>query len=632
MWWHFEESEEGVRRQSFGVLLRKVAPLFWPQRRYLLGAYGLLLVITASSLAGPVILQHVVDVLKQFLDSDLTADAAINQVLLLGVVYLAITSIGAAVGYLQAITLFRLGINIITGLKARLFEHVLHLGLDFHEQHTPGKLISRVESDSETLAQLFGDISVNLLRNLLLFFGILIVLCVKDFSIAAWILLLIPVLFGATFVFLSFMRKYWREWRARWAVVTGYVTEYVQGIEVIQQFNYEGRAAERMREVNFGKYRVEVPSQFLDYGFWGGFLYGEILAIIIVLTIGVKGFFAGTLSIGVLVMFIEFIRQMFQPIMQLSEQLNFIQRSLVSVERVFSILETKPAVQDGNASAGDLHFNHEVKFEGVWFAYEGENWIVRNLNFTIPKGRKIALVGASGGGKSTIVNLLLRFYDPQRGRILVDGRDIREFPVAAWRKLIGLVLQDVFLFPGSVADNIRVFDEAIPLTRVQEVAGVTRAAEFIANLPGGYDGELAERGANLSVGERQLLSFARALAYDPPLLVLDEATSSVDPHTERMVQEALDRLLAGRTAVIVAHRLSTILNADRIMLIHDGEVAESGPHTDLLALDGLYAKLFRLQFGLDGPGLDTNGDPPNGEADEITPALPVAGLGPEGVA
>ncbi len=350
MWWHFEESEEGVRRQSFGTLLRKVLPLFWPQRRYLLGAYGLLLIITASSLTGPIILQNVIDLLKQYIDNGLPQQDAIRRLFILGGIYLVITSSGAAVGYLQAITLFRLGINIITGLKARLFEHVLHLGLDFHEQHTPGKLISRVESDTETLAQLFGDVSVNLLRNLLLFIGILVVLCLTDFAIAGWILLLVPVLFGATFVFLSFMRKYWREWRARWAMVTGYVTEYVQGIEVIQQFNYERRATERMREVNFGKYKVEVPSQFLDYGFWGGFLYGEILAIIIVLTIGVKGVFAGTLSIGVLVMFIEFIRQMFQPIMQLSEQLNFIQRSLISVERVFSILETRPTIEDGAGS------------------------------------------------------------------------------------------------------------------------------------------------------------------------------------------------------------------------------------------------------------------------------------------
>jgi len=588
MWWHFDESDEGVRRQTVRELIPKILPLFRPHRRYLLAAFGLLIFITASQLIGPLVLQYIID----------EAIPANNVRMLLGAagLYVVVATGGAGVGYLQAITLFKLGINIITDLKSRLFSHVLHLGLDFHEKLSPGQLISRVESDTETLKELFGDVAVNLLRNLMLFFGILTVLCIKNFAIAAYILLLIPLLFGATFIFLVYMRRFWREWRAQWAVVTGYVTEYVQGIDVIQQFNYEERARQRMKEVNLGKYRVEVPAMFFEYSFWGAFLYGEIIAIIIVLIIGVRGVFAGTVTVGVLVLFIEYIRQMFWPIMQLSEQLNFIQRSLVSVERVFGILETEPAVKDGPRPASELSFEREIAFENVWFAYEEGNWILRDVSFKIEKGKKLALVGTSGGGKSTIVNLLLRFYDPQKGRITVDGRDIRDFPVKAWRRHIGLVLQDIFLFPGSVADNLRVFDDKVPVDRVKEVAAVTRADRVIGNLPGGYEGELAERGHNLSVGERQLVSFARALVYDPPLLVLDEATSSVDPHTERMVQEALDRLLRGRTAVIVAHRLSTIVNSDLVLLIHNGEVAERGRHDELLALDGLYAKLFKLQF------------------------------------
>jgi len=588
MWWHFDESDEGVRRQTVRELIPKILPLFRPHRHYLLAAFGLLIFITASQLIGPLVLQYIID----------EAIPANNVRMLLGAagLYVVVATGGAGVGYLQAITLFKLGINIITDLKSRLFSHVLHLGLDFHEKLSPGQLISRVESDTETLKELFGDVAVNLLRNLMLFFGILTVLCIKNFAIAAYILLLIPLLFGATFIFLVYMRRFWREWRAQWAVVTGYVTEYVQGIDVIQQFNYEERARQRMKEVNLGKYRVEVPAMFFEYSFWGAFLYGEIIAIIIVLIIGVRGVFAGTVTVGVLVLFIEYIRQMFWPIMQLSEQLNFIQRSLVSVERVFGILETEPAVKDGPGPASELSFEREIAFENVWFAYEEGNWILRDVSFKIEKGKKLALVGTSGGGKSTIVNLLLRFYDPQKGRITVDGRDIRDFPVKAWRRHIGLVLQDIFLFPGSVADNLRVFDDKVPVDRVKEVAAVTRADRVIGNLPGGYEGELAERGHNLSVGERQLVSFARALVYDPPLLVLDEATSSVDPHTERMVQEALDQLLRGRTAVIVAHRLSTIVNSDLVLLIHNGEVAERGRHDELLALDGLYAKLFKLQF------------------------------------
>lgn len=609
MWWHFEESEEGVRRQTLRELLPKLLPLFRPHRRLLFTALALLILVTASQLVGPLVLQYIID--KAIPSADIAG------LLQAAALYLAIATGGAGVGYLQAIALFKLGIGIVTDLKARLFGHVLKLGLDFHEQHSPGKLLSRVESDTETLNQLFSSVSVELLRNGILFLGIIAVLFVKNYTIAAWVSLLLPLLFGATFWYVGKMRVMWREMRARVAVVTGYTAEYVQGIEVIQQFNYQPRARQRMYEVNLNKYRIDVPAMFFEYTFWGGFLMGEILADMIVLYFAVRGVFNGTVSLGTLVLFIEYIRQLFQPIMQLSEQINFMQRSLVSVERVFGILETKTNVQDGPQPAEQLQFVQEIKFENVWFAYEdadpaaeansadntaGPAWILRDVSFSIRKGQKIALVGTSGGGKSTIVNLLLRFYDPQRGQITVDGQDIREFPVASWRALIGLVLQDIYLFPGSVLDNLRVFDDSVSEALVEQAAQVASAESIIAKLPGNYQGELSERGANLSVGERQLISFARALAADPPMLVLDEATSSVDPHTERQVQEALDRLLAGRTAVIVAHRLSTILSADNILLIHAGKIAESGQHDALLALDGLYAKLFRLQFAVEDNG------------------------------
>jgi ATP-binding cassette subfamily B protein len=588
MWWHFDESDEDVRKQTVWELLPKVLRLFRSHVKYLILALFLLIPITAAQLAGPWVLKHIID--------EVIPKNDIPGLFKTAGVYVVIVAAGAGVGYMQAITLFRLGINILTDLKQRMFQHVLNLGLDFHEKTPPGKLLSRVEGDTETLKQLFGDVSVNLTRNMLLFVGILVMLVEFDFGIAIWILMLVPFLFAAAIIYVMKMRRFWRAWRTQWAIVLGYVTEYVQGIDVIQQFNYQSRARERMHEVNLGKFRVEVPAMFIEYTFWGAFLYGEIIALIIVLLVGIHRVFAGQTSVGTLVAFFEYIRQMFAPIMQLSEQLNFIQRGLISVERVFGILETEPSIKDGPAPAQQLFFEKEIRFENVWFAYEGENWILRDVSFTIPKTQKIALVGSSGGGKSTVINLLLRFYDPQKGRITVDGRDIRDFPVRAWRELIGLVLQDIYLFPGTVLDNLRVFEPDIPVERVKEASKIARADWIIERLPGQYEGELAEKGANLSVGERQLISFARALVNDPPLLVLDEATSSVDPHTERLVQEALDRLLAGRTAVIVAHRLSTIVNSDLILVINNGEVVESGTHLELLEADGLYARLHKLQF------------------------------------
>jgi ATP-binding cassette subfamily B protein len=275
-----------------------------------------------------------------------------------------------------------------------------------------------------------------------------------------------------------------------------------------------------MYETSHSKFRIEALSSFFDYGFWGVFMFGEIVALVLVLVVGVKGVFEGTVTIGTLVAFLQYIQMMFQPIMQLSEQLNFVQRSLISVERVLGILETEPSISDGPRAAGDLSFDGEIKFENVWFAYKHVErddggsateppeweWVLKDVSFTIPKGETYALVGASGGGKSTIVNLLLRFYDPQQGRILVDGQDIREFPVKAWRERIGLVLQDVFLFPGSVADNLRVFDDNVPLEHVRKSAELTFASRIIEHLPDSYEGELAERGGNLSVGERQLIA------------------------------------------------------------------------------------------------------------------------------
>jgi len=556
--------------------------LFW-------GGFLLLIPVTVASLAPGLILAHLFD--------SVLSSGDYEAVLMWAVGLLGIVGAGAFLGYLQSIILFRLGLLIITDLKDRLFRHTLDLGLDFHEDHSPGKLLSRVENDTETLGALFGEIAINLVKNIVMSIAVLAILCYKNFVIGAWILGLMPILFGGVFVFLTFIRKFWMEIRARTAVVYSYVAEYMQGVEVIQQFNYQATAEARMHEVNWARFSIRIPAAIYGSVFWAGFLFGEIVAIMIVIWIGYREIVAGTLTIGFLVMFIEYLRLMYMPILQLSHQFMFVQNSLVSVERVFGILERERTVVDGTAPPEELKFENEIAFENVWFSYgDDENWVLEDVSFKIKKGDQLALVGISGGGKSTIVNLLLRFYDPSRGRITVDGRDIKDFSVETWRSFMGLVLQDIYLFPGTVTDNLRLFDKTLAIEKVKEVSVTAHADVIIDKLPGGYEEELSERGSNLSVGERQLLSFARALAHDPTLLVLDEATSSVDPHTERLVQDALEKLLTGRTSLIVAHRLSTIVNSDRILLIEHGKIAESGTHDELVKLGGIYSKLYNIQF------------------------------------
>jgi ATP-binding cassette subfamily B multidrug efflux pump len=594
MWWHWDETEEGIRTISIKEMVRKLFPLFRPYLKSILLAFFLLLAITGTRVIGPYLLGRVI--IDRFI-----VDKNIAGITYTGAIYLCIVAVGVILAYFQAIVLFKIGISMITDFKYRMFKHIMHLDLDFFHENPPGKLISRVEHDADTIRNLFGEVLVNLLSNFFLFIGFFTIMFFMNWRLTLYVALLIPIMFGAVFFFLKKIRRWYKEMRARWAIITGYTTEYVQGVDVIQQFNYEDHARRRMHEVNLGKYKIEVPASFIEYGFWGGFIFGEIAAIAIILLLGAKyalnpGVYGEMISIGLIIAFVEYIRQMFWPIIQVGEQLNFIQRAFVSAERIFGILEREPKVIDGPVQTQELEFNKEIVFENIWFAYEGEEWILKDVSFRLPKGNRLALVGASGGGKSTIVNLLLRFYDPQRGRITIDGVDIREYPVAAWRSLMGLVLQDIFLFPGSVKDNLSVFKEDVDLEKIKRVSEIVRANRFIEKLPGGYDGELAERGANLSVGERQLLSFARALTNNPPVLMLDEATSAVDPYTERLIQEAIEKLLEGRTAVIVAHRLSTILSSDEILLIHDGEVAEHGTHQELLTLAGLYAKLYKLQF------------------------------------
>jgi ATP-binding cassette subfamily B protein len=576
-----------------GKTLRRLLPFLAPHKRTLLAALGTITVVTACQILPFLILKWVVDTAIEEKRVDWVIWGAIGSA--------AAFFLGAGVAYVQQVMLTKMGLSIVTALKQGIFDHVMALGTLFHDRNAVGKLISRTESDAEQIKELFSNVGIQLLSSVVLFVTTLGVLLWSNFEVAWVFLLLVPVLSAATWWFLLTVRKIYREGRKKAAELTGMVAEYVQGVPVVQHYGQKERALDTLGEKNLSKYRIDMKGWTLDYAFWGVFMYFEIVALAAVLWIATP-IIPADFTVGQLVLFLTLTRKVFEPIMGLGEQLNQIQRGLASADRVFDLLDTPIDVGDDPGSKDEAAFESAVKFENVSFSYDGKTDVLHDISFTVAKGEQVALVGPSGGGKSTLVGLLCRFMLPTKGRITSDGEDLRSFTRRAWRSRLGLVLQEIYLFPGTVDENLRVLDESVSRERVIGAARAVTADRFIEHMPGTYDAELKERGSNLSLGERQILSFARALTVDPAILVLDEATSSVDPETEKRIQESLERLLHGRTAVIVAHRLQTIRKADRILVIMDGRIAEEGDHETLYALGGTYRELYDLQALANGGG------------------------------
>jgi ATP-binding cassette subfamily B protein len=416
---------------------------------------------------------------------------------------------------------------------------------------------------------------------------------------------IIPVVTVALYFYHRVTTPKWLEIRKRMADVTASLTEFIQGMEIIQIFDRAGTVRGRMNGVSKRKYKPQLVAELIVVVMFNFIFYLESLVIALVLYFGARWVGAGDLTIGVLVMFITYVRMFFEPIHLAAEEVAAIQKAVAGAKRIFGLLETDEVIPDPVRPVEWSGLQSGIAFDDVWFSYSGDdNHALKGVSFTIPRGNRFALAGVTGGGKSTVINLLLRFYDPQRGRILVDGIDIRDIAIEDLRKRFGLVLQDIFIFPGNVASNISLSAGGDNGDRVVEACRAVSADKFIEAMPDKYEAELSERGANLSRGERQLLSFARALAVDPDVLILDEATSSVDPETERLIQRGLETLMQDRTSIVIAHRLSTILNVDRILVIREGEIIERGTHRELLSQGGYYSNLFQLQFSVNGMGVE----------------------------
>ena len=589
---------EQEKEYSIGAkaALKRLLPLLKPHQKRLFGNLALLILATAASIVAPLVVKHAVD--HYIVPSDTGATAVeFGGMVLLTAYYAGLMGIYLIGGYLQRVHLEIIGQDIITALKQRCFDHVSSLNLNFFDKNPVGRLMARVESDGESLRQMFASIVVMVVGDVLLMVGMLGIMFYTNWRLTLLVLTVAPVVLVLIYAFQRYTTPRFLKVRQRVADIIATVTEYLQGMNVIQIFNRQHSARERLNEANRRKYVIERNAELGVVTFFNTIFFLQTVAIVLVLWFATDLVAEAAVTAGTILMFVLYIRRFFEPVHRLAEEIHVIQKAIAGARRIFGLLDNRDMIPEPLQPTTWPQFEEVIRFEDVWFSYSGDHvYALKRISFEVRKGEKVALVGVTGGGKSSIINLLLRFYDPSKGRVTVDGIDIRDLTTADLRAKFGLVLQDIFLFPGDVKENITLGREDLHEEQLSSVARLVAADRFINRMPKGYATEISERGANLSRGERQLLSFARAMIQNPQVLLLDEATSSVDPDTEQRITRALQRLLTGRTSIIIAHRLSTILDADRILVIRDGEITEQGSHQELLTAKGYYEQLFRLQF------------------------------------
>jgi ATP-binding cassette subfamily B protein len=575
--------EDALGKAYDASLMRRFLGYLRPHRLLVLLSFALVFARIALDLLGPLILQRAVD--------GPVKDRSVDGLLPYALVFLGSVAGMSIFEVVETWVTNLAGQRIIRDLRLDVYAHLQRVPVAFYDRNPVGRLVVRITNDVENLNELFTSGLVAFFSDIFLIAGALLVMFLMSWQLTLVCLACTPAILILVLAFRSLARAAYREMRVRIARVNAYLNESVQGVRTIRMFTREAACAAKFDGLNDG-FRRAANRTITVYSFF--FPAVELLSAVFVAILvwwGGRSILEGTLSFGSFLAFWYAAQKFFQPIRDLSEKYNILQAAMASSERLFRILDEPPSPTGATpaAVAGD------IAFENVSFSYDGKTPVLSDVSFRVRPGEKLAIVGLTGAGKTTIVSLLLRMYDATAGRVLVDGRDVRELDPRALRRATGLVLQDVFLFQGSVADNLRL-GEDIPRERLEEAARAAHADRFVARLPKGLDTDVRERGTALSTGERQLLSIARALAVDPRVLILDEATSSVDSESEALIQDALAKLMRGRTCIMIAHRLSTIRSADRIVVLHGGRIAEEGPHEDLVRRDGLYAKLHRLQF------------------------------------
>lgn len=559
-----------------------------PYAHWVIFALLLVLGLTAFDLYRPMLVGDAIDTFGANGDYDVIIATAIK--------YAVVLALSFAFNIAQTWILQKTGQNIILQMRKDLYRHIQSLGSRYFDITPVGKLVTRVTNDVEALNEMYSGILVQLFRNIVKIVGLAGVMLVLDVRLAAISFVLMPLVIGLTVLCQKIARNIYRLYRTRLTDINTFLSEHLSGMKIIQIFGRQERKFEEFHDKNTKLYKA-FYREMLMYAVFRPLIYIlSILSLMIVLWFGSRNVFDEIISVGTLYIFSNYIRSFFDPIQELAEQFSTLQSSIASAEKIFTVMDEDEFIPEVENPKQPDKITGKIEFDHVWFAYDGENYVLKDVSFVINPGEKVAFVGATGARKSSILNLIGRYYDIQKGHIYIDGIDIRQLSKKQLRSAIGQMQQDVFIFEGDVAYNIRLNDDDITDAQVKAAAEYVNASHFIEKLPQGYHEPVTERGATFSAGERQLLSFARTLAHNPSILVMDEATANIDTETEILIQEALEKLMDGRTTIMVAHRLSTIQHADCIMVMHKGRICERGTHRELLEQDGIYRKLYELQI------------------------------------
>lgn len=559
-----------------------------PYAHWVIFALLLVLGLTSFDLYRPMLVGDAIDTFGANGDYDVIIATAIK--------YAGVLALSFVFNIAQTWILQKTGQNIILQMRKDLYRHIQSLGSRYFDITPVGKLVTRVTNDVEALNEMYSGILVQLFRNIVKIVGLAGVMLMLDVRLAAISFVLMPLVIGLTVLCQKIARNIYRLYRTRLTDINTFLSEHLSGMKIIQIFGRQERKFEEFHDKNTKLYKA-FYREMLMYAVFRPLIYIlSILSLMIVLWFGSKNVFDEIISVGTLYIFSNYIRSFFDPIQELAEQFSTLQSSIASAEKIFTVMDEDEFIPEVENPKQPDKIIGKIEFDHVWFAYDGKNYVLKDVSFVINPGEKVAFVGATGAGKSSILNLIGRYYDIQKGHIYIDGIDIRQLSKKKLRSAIGQMQQDVFIFEGDVAYNIRLNDNDITDEQVKEAAEYVNASHFIEKLPQGYHEPVTERGATFSAGERQLLSFARTLAHNPSILVMDEATANIDTETEILIQEALEKLMDGRTTIMVAHRLSTIQHADCIMVMHKGRICERGTHRELLEQDGIYRKLYELQI------------------------------------